>query len=223
MTKRKRSFPVGGASEVAELAEFKARIAAEQMPRMLELSQFLDAYGSTCGIDTLLSIRQEILDALILWWAGLPPDEAERMAEQCLPWWELAEQNRSRALAKLQRRKGPRMAIWRALSDLYTAYGLLPAGTVFSDLPGDPVPQGCPTGTVPSPYWEPLNADAVAQFYAAGPMIPGGSVPLRLGRAVTRWVLVDPNTREYALIGLGAGLPFRQLGVNGAAMGAVYP
>ena len=33
------------------------------------------------------------------------------------------------------------MAIWRALADLYTAFGLIPAGTVFSDLPSDSVPR----------------------------------------------------------------------------------
>ena len=118
------------------------------------------------------------------------------------------------------------MAIWKALSDLYIdAFGLLPTGTVFSDLPGDQVPQGCPTAYVPTPYMEPLNADAVAQFWAAGVQLPGGSVPLRLGRPATMWV-VDPAAgpgnpyRQYVISGpLGAGLPMQQqIGTRG-----VYP
>ena len=108
MTSKRKPFPVGGA-EVAELAEPKARIAAEQMPRMLELSQFLDAHGSTCGIDTLLQIARKSWDGVVLYWAGLPPAEQRRFEDACVPWWDqcrgLEEQVATKAKRMIQRRK----------------------------------------------------------------------------------------------------------------------
>jgi hypothetical protein len=89
MTKRKRSFPVGGCAydEAAELAEFKATIVAQMMPRARELSEFLDAYGSTCELETLLQTSRESWDAIVLYWAGLPPAEQRQFEDACVPWW----------------------------------------------------------------------------------------------------------------------------------------
>jgi hypothetical protein len=122
------------------------------------------------------------------------------------------------------------MALWRALADIAPGanWPYISAGTMFSDLPGQSAPQMVPTNCPPNAYFEPLDADALAKFYAAGPWLPGGSVPIRVGQAVTRWV-VDPNAapgnpyRQFVLTGLGAGLPFMQLGVNAAAFGGQYP
>lgn len=105
MTSKRKPFPVGGASEAAELAEFKARIVAEQMPRMLELSQFLDAHGSTCGIDTLLQIARESWDGVVLYWAGLPPAEQRRFEDACVPWWIEVRALEEQITTKAQRRK----------------------------------------------------------------------------------------------------------------------
>ena len=116
------------------------------------------------------------------------------------------------------------MSAYRFLADHYTGGGFIQAGSVASTADvGGVLPAGWqPTGAV-----DPLDQPAVAAFYAMGPQV---GWPVRqqwsgigVSPAVTRWVLTDPNNREYVLTGLGAGLAFRQLGVNGAAMGAVYP
>ena len=79
------------------------------MPRALEQSEFLDAYGSTCGIDTLLHIARESLDVIVVYWAGLPPDEQRRFEDACAPWWievrALEDTIVKRAKEHLRRRK----------------------------------------------------------------------------------------------------------------------
>jgi hypothetical protein len=96
------------------------------------------------------------------------------------------------------------------------AFGdVVPAGTVVSDQPGTPGTQQIPVGWIPTPYCDPLTSDAVANVYAVGVQLPGGSVPLKIVPK-TRWV-VDPNGgsgnpyRQFVLSGLGVGLPFQQL------------
>jgi hypothetical protein len=123
------------------------------------------------------------------------------------------------------------MALWRALADIAPGanWPYISAGTVFSDLPGQSVPQMVPTNYLPNAYFEPLDADALTKFYAVGPYLPSGSVPIRVAQATTRWIpnptptLPGNGAREYVLTGLGQGLPFLQLNVNSAAMGGVYP
>lgn len=116
------------------------------------------------------------------------------------------------------------MSVYRFLVDHYTDGGFIQAGSIASTADvGGILPAGWqPTGGV-----DPLDQAALTAFYNQGPQV---GWPVRqqwagigVSPAVTRWLLVDPNNREYVLTGLGAGLPFRQLGVNGAAMGAVYP
>jgi hypothetical protein len=86
LTKRK-PFPIGEI-EASELAEFKARIVRQMMPRALELDEFLTSHGSSCGIDTLLQISRESWDAIVLYWAGLPPAEQRKFEDACVPWWD---------------------------------------------------------------------------------------------------------------------------------------
>ena len=116
------------------------------------------------------------------------------------------------------------MSVYRFLADHYTDGGFVQAGSVASTADvGGILPAGWqPTGAV-----DPLDQAAVAAFYNQGPQV---GWPVRqqwsgigVSPAVTRWVLVDPNSRTYSLVGLGIGMPPRQLGVNGAAMGAMYP
>ena len=116
------------------------------------------------------------------------------------------------------------MSTYRFLADHYTDGGFVQAGSIAStaDVGGILPSDFKPTGAC-----DPLDQPALAAFYAMGPQV---GWPIRqqwagigVSPAVTRWVLADPNSRAYVLTGLGAGLPFRQLGVNGAAMGAVYP
>ena len=96
------------------------------------------------------------------------------------------------------------------------AFGsVIPAGTVVSDQPGA---QQIPPNWVPTPYADPLDAGAVANVYAAGVQLPGGSVPLKIVPKC-RWI-PNPNAtggptnpyREFILSGpLAAGLAFQQL------------
>src|SRR4029077_1596369 len=87
----------------------------------------------------------------------------------------------------------------------------IPAGSIVSDEPGGQLP----SGYIPTPYMDPLDADAVSKFAAAGIQLPGSCCRL-MRTPATRWV-VDPNAtagnpyRQYVMTGLGAGLPMRQL------------
>ena len=91
----------------------------------------------------------------------------------------------------------------------------LPAGTIVSDQPGVPGTKHIPAGWIPTAYSDPLDADAVSQFHAAGVQLPGGSTRMASVPA-TRWV-ANPTakpgnrTREYVLVGQGKGLPMRQM------------
>jgi hypothetical protein len=122
------------------------------------------------------------------------------------------------------------MAIWRALADIAPGanWPYISAGTVFSDLPGQSAPWMVPTNYPPNAYFEPLDADALAKFYIAGPYLPGGSVPIRVAQAATRWVPyagAPPGNpyRQFSLTGLGLALAPLQLAVNGACFGGQYP
>jgi hypothetical protein len=90
-----------------------------------------------------------------------------------------------------------------------------------------------PVNWQPTGASEPLDAPAVAAFYAMGPqlgaLIRQQWVGLPVAKPVTYWI-PNPNptfpgnsAREYVLTGLGAGLPFAQLAVNAAGFGGVYP
>lgn len=123
------------------------------------------------------------------------------------------------------------MSLYRFLADHSVGPFYFQAGTTASTADdGVGLP---PVGWVPTGGVEPLDSSAAAAFFAAGPQFgwpirqqwTGIGVP----RPVTNWV-PNPNPtapgnpyREFVLVGLGAGLPFKQLGVDGAAMGAVYP
>lgn len=116
------------------------------------------------------------------------------------------------------------MSVYRFLVDHYTEGGFVQAGSVAStqDVGGILPVDWQPTGGV-----DPLDQAALSAFYNMGPQ---AGWPIRqqwagigVSPAVTRWMLADPNTRTYSLTGLGVGLAPRQYGVNGAAMGAVYP
>jgi hypothetical protein len=119
------------------------------------------------------------------------------------------------------------MAKWRALADLYQGR-YIPAGTIFTDVIGDPA-QMIGGNYVPSAYFEPLDAAAVAIFYATGPQLTGGSVPIVVSPPATKWI-ADPNGgvgnpyRQYVLTGLGAGMPMQQLGTGGVlGLGGQFP
>jgi len=93
---------------------------------------------------------------------------------------------------------------------------LIPAGTVVSDQPGTPGAAQIPVGWVPTPYADAQDADGVANMYAAGVQLPGGSVLLKIVPKC-RWV-PDPNGgpgnpfRQFVLSGpLAVGLAFQQL------------
>ena len=112
------------------------------------------------------------------------------------------------------------MAQYRFFADHYTDGGFIQAGSVEATADvGGVLPAGWqPTGAV-----DPLDQAALAAFYAMGRKLlasPPAVVGDRVSPAVRRWVLADANSCAYSLTGLGAGSPFRQLGVNGAAMGA---
>lgn len=66
------------------------------------------------------------------------------------------------------------MAQYRALQDIYTDPFYILAGTVFSDTPGDSVPQMAPQGWIPPNAVDCLDAGALAAFWAVGPCDPSG-------------------------------------------------
>ena len=116
------------------------------------------------------------------------------------------------------------MSTYRFLADHYTEAGFVQAGSVASTADVGGI---LPTGWQPTGAVDPLDAPAVAAFYAMGPQV---GWPIRqqwagigVSPAVTRWISSNPDSREFVLTGLGAGLAPRQYGVNGAAMGAMYP
>jgi hypothetical protein len=120
------------------------------------------------------------------------------------------------------------MAIYLLLADHFVpgAGGVyLTAGSVVTDTgPGAQLPPAW----IPTPYVDPQDTDAVAKFWAAGPVLPGlgllrqrwSNVPVP--RPFTYWI-PNPNPtggngniyREYILTGLGAGLPFQQALMRG--------
>jgi hypothetical protein len=99
------------------------------------------------------------------------------------------------------------VARYRLLQTHYVNDRLLEAGSVVTT--GAELPNGwLPTGSV-----EPLDADALAAFYAAGPQdcelarvtAVGRGVSVPLDAPVTFWKLVSGG--RWQLTGLGAALP----------------
>jgi hypothetical protein len=109
------------------------------------------------------------------------------------------------------------MAKYRLLADHYVKNVLLPAGSIVSD-----TGEGAelPNGYVPTPNMDPLDADAVIKFHAAGPQLPGPIISRWTGATVappvTKWI-PDPSAplgnpgNQYSLSGLGVGLPASSL------------
>ena len=97
------------------------------------------------------------------------------------------------------------MAAYRALMDLSTPI-YITAGTVFSDgvtsAPG--VPQLAPPGWPPPPAVEPIDGDALQQFFAQGP------AQLQISPLVpppkVYWRQVTLGTSVWQLTGAGAAL-----------------
>ena len=118
------------------------------------------------------------------------------------------------------------MSTYRFLSDHYIGGVYFQAGTTATtaDVPGGTIPAPTPSGLPYPPYpppsaeWipsgnvEPMDAAAVAAFYAAGPQMPGKVQQQWTGIGVpppkTRWVAVGGQGQPglYQLSGLGAGL-----------------
>jgi hypothetical protein len=116
------------------------------------------------------------------------------------------------------------MGLYRALNDLVPGLAVIPAGTVFTD-GASPGVQLAPTGWIPgTPAVEPLDADAVAKFFAAGPyppsLIRGQFTNAPVQPPTTFWQRVSGNT--YQLTGLGIGLGQKQMFV-GCANGGIMP
>jgi hypothetical protein len=122
------------------------------------------------------------------------------------------------------------MSSYRFLQDHSVGGAYYQAGTIAStaDVGGT-----LPVNFQPTGACEPLDAPAVAAFYAMGPqlraLIRQQWVGLPVAKPFTYWI-PNPNPtqpgntgREYVLTGLGAGLPFAQLAVNAAGFGGVYP
>lgn len=78
------------------------------------------------------------------------------------------------------------MSTYLLLEDHWIGNNYLPAGSTqtTADIGGL-----LPTGWVPTPNVDPLDAAAVAAFYAAGPVLPG---PTQL-RPTTRWTRVPAD------------------------------
>jgi hypothetical protein len=99
------------------------------------------------------------------------------------------------------------MSQYRFLQDAYIGR-MFPAGTVAStaDVPGGLLP----AGWQPGPFVDPLDSNAVNDFYNAGPMRParqwgGGFGP----KPVTYWLATPQPTNSsvtlWSLVGLGIG------------------
>jgi hypothetical protein len=94
---------------------------------------------------------------------------------------------------------------YRLLEDHAIAGTVLPAGTTQStaDVGGL-----LPVGRVPTPNVDPLDAPALAAFYAQGRVLPGPIVTqfstIGVSRPVTFWS--RQGNGQYALGGLGAAL-----------------
>ena len=104
------------------------------------------------------------------------------------------------------------MSAYRFLSDHSIAGQYYPAGTVAStaDAGGS-----LPVGWRPSGSVDPVDAPALAAFYAAGPQFPGNPIRtqftgINVPRPATVWLPVPgsatPPTKMYSLSGLGAAL-----------------
>ena len=100
------------------------------------------------------------------------------------------------------------MAQYRALQDIYTDPFYIPAGVVFSDTPGDTVPQMAPQGWSPPAAVDPLTPDAALAFWNAGVQQLG---LVRVARPQCYWVPYPPGggTRSFILTGIGSSLGFR--------------
>jgi hypothetical protein len=102
------------------------------------------------------------------------------------------------------------MAVYRALTDLITNWGYVPAGTTFTD--GASVVAGVPQLASPSytppPCLDCLDLDACRKMFAQGPAQPQ-IAPFQPPPAVY-WQAVAPPGRpgvgQWQLTGLGAGL-----------------
>lgn len=117
-------------------------------------------------------------------------------------------------------------ASYRLLQDHYLSNQLVPAGTTITE--GDGI---CPIGWVPTPNVDPLNTQAVQNFYNAGPQQGGlirqqftptvGSPFLPIGPPVTYWLNVGGFSGGFSP-GFMGGIPLWQLTGLGANI-LTYP
>jgi hypothetical protein len=103
------------------------------------------------------------------------------------------------------------MAQYRALHRITAGanWPMIDPGVTFSDTPGDSVPQMVPGGWIPPAACEPISADAIQNFWNAGPQqLPG---PLRVSRPAIYWTPYPAGggTRPMILTGAGAALGFQ--------------
>jgi hypothetical protein len=105
------------------------------------------------------------------------------------------------------------MSTYRMLSDHSIRGQYYPAGTTAST--ADVIGGSLPLNRVPSGSVDPLDAPALAAFFAAGPQQPLNPVRtqftgVNVVPAITAWAPVVGTaspTRTYKLTGLGVGLP----------------
>jgi hypothetical protein len=105
------------------------------------------------------------------------------------------------------------MSRYRFLSDHWIGGQYFPAGTIAST--ADVIAGTLPVGWTPSGSVDPIDAPALAAFYAVGPQFPGNPIRTQFTGidvvpAITSWSPVPGTsnpTRQYRLGGLGAALP----------------
>jgi hypothetical protein len=107
------------------------------------------------------------------------------------------------------------MALYRSLQDLAVGGAVIQAGTIFTDGNSQGGPQIVPSNWVPAtPAVEPLDADAAAKFFAAGPYPPGlvrgqfSNTPVP--PPACYWKAAGPNN-QWQLTGIGASLGIKQM------------
>ena len=99
---RKKQFPIGEASEAAETARFVNSLSAQRLPRLQELSKYVESEYTS--LDSLIQIERESWEALALMFAGLGPGHRERFLEWLVPKLAKFEALRAKTRQKAEER-----------------------------------------------------------------------------------------------------------------------
>jgi hypothetical protein len=98
---RRKTFPLGY-NDALETAKFKARVNEYYWPKLQYLHRSLEIdrrVGTRPSFNALLEVQRVGWEYLTLYFAGLPPKEKNKFADELVPWWINYKAVRAKTLA----------------------------------------------------------------------------------------------------------------------------